>query len=526
MTTDRPDADDLRRGVVGEALLIGVLTAAVTVCAAVWDLPEVIDGWSRRSGVPVDDLVLVLAVSHLFMLVFGARRGRQLKDEHSGRREAEAEASYLTSHDQLTGLFSREAFRAALGAAVPADRTDPVAMALLDLDGFGRVNATLGNSTGSRLLRAVAGRLSDAVPEGTVLARLGADDFGLLLTGPAAADPAPVLRHVLDRLAEPVAVGEVVLEVTAHVGFAHGVPGDRDETMRRADVAFARARADRVDLVAFSPAIDTFDADNLVLLSELRQAVRSGEIRAHYQPQVDMARGRVVGVEALLRWQHPRRGLVFPGAFIELAEQAGLIGALTELVLAQALADSRRWADAGCPLRVAVNLSAQSLTDPAFPAAVAAATRAAGVRPGAVDLEVTETAALEDPARATLVLAELRALGFRLSVDDFGTGHSSLAYLTQLPVHVLKVDRSFVQAMGSDPRSQTVVRTIVGLAHDLGLSVVAEGVEDEATHRELTALGCEEAQGFWYSRAVPPEDVPSLARELAERLRTAVAQPA
>ncbi|WP_194290389.1 putative bifunctional diguanylate cyclase/phosphodiesterase, partial [Modestobacter roseus] len=291
------------------------------------------------------------------------------------------------------------------------------------------------------------------------------------------------------------------------------------ELMRRADVAFADARTHRTGLVVYSPAIDTFDADRLVLHGELRRAVAAGELRLHYQPQVCLRTGRVIGVEGLVRWEHPRRGLLLPGSFIDLAEQTGLIRELTDAVLVQALADSRAWADAGRPLRVAVNLSARSLGDLELPGHVAALLRDAGVAPGALELEITETAVMEDPARAREVLRQLRLLGVGLSVDDFGTGHASLAYLSQLPVQTLKVDRSFVMGMLTDAGSRTIVKAIIGLAHDLGLRVVAEGVESVATWRELTALRCDEIQGFWLGGAIPSAELPALVAAVEQRLR-------
>jgi EAL domain-containing protein (putative c-di-GMP-specific phosphodiesterase class I) len=295
--------------------------------------------------------------------------------------------------------------------------------------------------------------------------------------------------------------------------------------VRRADVALGVARTGRAGVVSWSAGIDTFDPDRLFLHGELRRACSSGQLRVHYQPQVELRTGRVVAVEALLRWEHPRRGLLLPGAFIDLAEHTGLVRELTDVVLRQALADNVTWRGAGLSVRTAVNLSARSLTDLDLPSRTAVLLAEAGVPPEALELELTETAALEDPVRAGEVLGQLRALGVRLAVDDFGTGHASLAYLTQLPVQTLKVDRSFVRAMQEGTGSRTVVRGIIDLAHSLGLGVVAEGVETLAAWRALAALGCDDAQGFWMSPAVPAEDLPRVVADLEQRLRAPAGAP-
>ncbi|MGY1842984.1 putative bifunctional diguanylate cyclase/phosphodiesterase [Modestobacter sp. SYSU DS0875] len=509
---------ELRRTVLAEFGVVVLLTVALGVASAAWDLPAVLGRWSR-GPVPVDHLVVLLAGSHLFMIGFGARRGAQLKREHRRRACAESDLSYRASHDLLTGLANRESFFSGLATALAGDAGPPPALLLIDLDGFGDVNATLGHDTANDLLCAVAARLTDDAPPGALVARLGGDEFGVLLRGPSAADPHTSSARLLAALQQPVRLGSLVLDVSASAGLAAGPATEPTELLRRADVAFSDARAHRTGLVVYSPAIDTFDADRLVLHGELRGAVAAGELRLHYQPQACLRTGRVIGVEGLLRWEHPRRGLLLPGSFIDLAEHTGLIRELTDAVLVQALADSRSWTDAGRPLRVAVNLSARSLGDLALPGRIAALLRDAGVTPGALELEITETAVMDDPTRALEVLRQLRVLGVGLSVDDFGTGHASLAYLTQLPVQTLKIDRSFVMGMLTDAGSRTIVRALIGLAHDLGLRVVAEGVESAATSRDLRALGCDEIQGFWLGGAVPAAEVPALVTQLEHRLR-------
>ena len=525
MSADGGARADLRRGVVREAAVVAALTAALVVSSVVWDLPGVVTTWSA-AGWPVDQVVLVLGVSHLFMIVFGARRGAQLKREHAARARAEAEAAHRAQHDHLTGLPSRAVFFAAVDDALAAAGDGPSpAVVLLDLDRFGEVNATLGHRTGNALLQVVAGRLGSALPDGALLARLGGDEFGVLLTG-VAADGAPLVAEgLLALVGQPVHLGDLDLDVEASFGVSAGPAGEAQELVRRADVALGAARAGRAGVVSWSAGIDTFDPDRLFLHGELRRACSSGQLRVHYQPQVELRTGRVVAVEALLRWEHPRRGLLLPGAFIDLAEHTGLVRELTDVVLRQALADNATWRGAGLSVRTAVNLSARSLTDLDLPSRTAVLLAEAGVPPEALELELTETAALEDPVRAGEVLGQLRALGVRLAVDDFGTGHASLAYLTQLPVQTLKIDRSFVLTMQEGTGSRTVVRGIIDLAHSLGLGVVAEGVETLSAWRALAALGCDDAQGFWMSPAVPAEDLPRVVADLEQRLRAPAGAP-
>ena len=520
MAEHSADRTDLRRGVAREAAVVAALTAALVAASVGWDLPGVFSAWSA-GGWPVDHVVLVLGVSHLFMIVFGARRGAQLKREHDARRAAEAEAAHRAQHDPLTGLPSRTPFSTAVADALSAAGDGPApAVLLLDLDRFGDVDAAPGHPTGNALLQVVAGRLRAAVPCGALVARLGGDEFGVLLTGPVAADAALVAEQLLACIRRPVELGDLQLEVEATIGVSTGAAADVQEVMRRADVALASARSGRHGVALFSPAIDTFDADRLLLHGELRRACRTGELRVHYQPQVELRTGRVVAVEALLRWEHPRRGLLLPGAFIELAEHTGLIRELTDVVLRQALADSARWrATAGLSVRTAVNLSARSLTDLDLPSRIAVLLAETGAAASDLELELTETAAMDDPVRAGEVLGQLRALGVGLAVDDFGTGHASLAYLARLPVQTLKIDRSFVLRMHEETGSRTIVRGIIDLARGLGLHVVAEGVETVEAWRELASHGCDDAQGFWMSRAVPAGDLPQVVAAIEQRLR-------
>ncbi|NEM04549.1 putative bifunctional diguanylate cyclase/phosphodiesterase [Geodermatophilus normandii] len=518
----------LRGPVVRDALVVLVLTCALAAASGAVDLPARVAAWSAATGLPLDQAVLVLAGAHVPMMWFGARRGQQLRDEGDARAEAEARLREDARRDRLTGVASHPAFVAAVGAA-HADGTVPPgpAVVLLDVDRFGEVNATLGHEVGDGLLVALAQRLSGLVPAGALLARTGADAFGVLLTGPDAAEAGPLAERIARATRRPLRVGDLCLAVDVSVGVAE-LPGrDAQDTLNRAEVARTAAESSSGGLCRYSPAIDTFDPGRLALHDDLRRAVRERTLAVHYQPKARLGDGRVTGVEALVRWDHPEHGLLLPGRFLPLAEQTSLVRPLTEVVLERALTDCRRWRDSGLALSVAVNLSPRLLQDADLPGRVAGLLSATGVDPADLELEITETAVLEDADRASLVLAHLRALGVRLSVDDFGTGHASLTHLARLPVTDLKVDRSFVTAMGDNPVDAAIVRSIVELAGSLGLGVVAEGVEDEAAWEGLRAMGCRLAQGFWIARPVPADDVPGVVRDVEHRIRqrTAAAGP-
>ncbi|GAA4736470.1 hypothetical protein GCM10023328_16110 [Modestobacter marinus] len=505
---------ELRREVVRDAAVVVALTLGCLAAGIAWDLPQRLAGWSLETGAPLDHVVFLLAASHLLMMGFGARRGRQLKTEAAEHRRLEALLREQADHDPLTGLGTLTAFLAALdrlerSGAAP----DDAAVLLLDIDRFTAVNDTLGHDVGSGLLVAVADRIRAVLPPAAVAARTGGDVFALLVPDASAT----VASEVVAALRRPFSVGELELEVDLSAGLARGLGPGAADLFRRADVARGTAKRQAAGLVVYSPELDTFDPGRLALHGDLRRALRAGALEVHHQPKVDLADGRVVGVEALVRWPHPELGLLTPDRFIVLAEQTGLIAPLTDLVLHRALADARGWREQGRRLTVAVNLSARLLHDPELPARVAAALRAERVAPEDLELEVTETAAMEDPERAMTVLGQLRLLGVRLSVDDFGTGHASLAHLSRLPVDTLKVDRSFVAGLGTEPAARAIVRSTVDLGHALGLSVVAEGVETAGQWHQLAAWGCDLAQGWWLARPVPAAVVLAVAAEIERR---------
>jgi diguanylate cyclase (GGDEF)-like protein len=439
-------------------------------------------------------LGLVVLWAALFRVVFGAARALVRYSDENRR---------LASEDALTGLANRESFLTE-AARVLARRPALAAVVLLDLDRFKDLNDSLGHHAGDGLLQAIGPRLRAAVAPGSVVARLGGDEFAVLLAPLACpADAALTAQAIRTALAEPVEIEGIAVSAEASVGIATYPQDGADVAalLQHADVAMYAAKAGRTGITAYRAADDPSSHERLLVLSELREAIARDELVLHYQPKVALGSGRIAGTEALVRWQHPRRGLLGPDEFVGLAEHTGLIGPLTAWVLSRALRDARRWWDAGLRMGVAVNLSVANLVDPDLPGLVAGLLAETRLPPRALELEITESVLMTEPGRALRTLSVLRSMGVGLAVDDYGTGHSSLAYLHRLPLDTLKIDRSFVAAMGRE--GGVIVRSTVDLAHNLGLRVVAEGVEDPATAAALRDLGCDLAQGFHYARPVP-----------------------
>jgi diguanylate cyclase (GGDEF)-like protein len=424
-------------------------------------------------------------------------------------------------HDELTDLPNRTLlYRDIERAIARAGRDDEglAALLLIDLDRFKEVNDTLGHDQGDDLLIEVAARLRATLRRGDTLARLGGDEFAVLLCDlPDRSTVADLAARLHDALRRPFSLNGVAVELGASIGAAlcpeHG--RDVNTLVQRADVAMYEAKRTNAAVVTYSRDRDPHSADRLGLLAELRRALACDELVLHYQPKVAIGDGRVIGVEALVRWQHPERGLLGPAEFVPLAERTGTVSELTLWVLDAALAQCARWRAAGLDLPVAINLAAANIVDPALPDAVAAALARHGVPGDRLECEISEDTMMSDPSRAMDVLGRLRALGLRLSLDDFGTGHSSLAYLKRLPLDEVKIDRSFVLGMSGDENDAVIVRSTIDLARNLGLDVVAEGVEDELTLRGLGELHCDVAQGFHLSRPLPAAD---LEAWLASRL--------
>jgi diguanylate cyclase len=411
--------------------------------------------------------------------------------------------------DDLTGLPNRRALYAEGHARLVEPQRRRLALLMLDLDKFKEVNDSLGHQTGDLLLVQVGIVLSENLREGDLLARLGGDEFAVLLEDTGHDEAVDVAVKLRGALAEPFALEDIALHTSISVGIAlfpdHGL--DLSSLLRRADIAMYRAKTSGTGQHVYNNADDDADATRLQTVEELRTALATDQLVVHYQPKVDLDTGEVHDVEALVRWDHPTRGLLYPDAFLNLVEESGLMPGLTRVVLAQALDQVAKWHEQGRPLSVAVNLSASSLVDADLPEQVASMLAARGVPPRALQLEITEDFLMADRDRAREILTQLRHSGVQISVDDYGTGYSSLSYLRDLPVDELKLDRSFVFPMSDDARAAALVASTIDLAHSLGLRMVAEGVETEVAYRELARLGCDQAQGYYISRPVPAAEL-------------------
>jgi diguanylate cyclase (GGDEF)-like protein len=435
------------------------------------------------------------------------------------------EIAYRAMYDELTGLPNRALFRDRAQQAVAAARRDQtsVSILLLDVDRFREINDALGHEAGDFLLRELGSRLRDLLRESDTFARLGGDEYGILLPTATVEEAMVLAARVHEALETPFALRDVPLEVATSVGVAaypeHGE--DVDVLLQHADVAMYVAKDAHAGTAVYDVELDTSDAARLALAGELRGAIERGELTIHYQPKADLSTGLIVGAEALVRWQHPVRGLLAADAFVPIAERTGLIKPLSLYVVRAALTQCRAWSEAGLDLGVAVNLTIPDLLDLELPDHIAELLDETGVPPGRLELEITESTILADPFRVRQVLTRLNEMGLRLAIDDFGTGYSSLAYLKRLPVQTIKIDKSFVTGMCDDPSDATIVRSTIDLGRNLGLAIVAEGVETRETWNALRGLGCSLAQGYLIGRAMPADD---LARQLAtgsEALRAA-----
>jgi diguanylate cyclase (GGDEF)-like protein/PAS domain S-box-containing protein len=414
-------------------------------------------------------------------------------------------------HDPLTGLANRTLFGDRIERALEsAGEGGLVSVMVMDLDRFKEVNDSLGHHAGDELLREVARRLTGALRSSDPIARIGGDEFGVLLPAPRGhADVTAAVERLVEALEEPIAVQGLPLVVEASIGVAvfPDDGADIDTLLRAADVAMYTAKEEKTGYAFFDGTARQLDLARLTLVGELRRALEKRELVLHYQPQALLSDGSIRSVEALLRWNHPERGLIGPAEFIPLAQQTGLIRPLTLYVMGEAIRQCREWERAGQRLAVAVNVSTRNLLDVEFPDQVQELLDAWHLDADRLELEITEDAVLTDPVRTTAILDQLAAMGVRLSIDDFGTGYSSLAYLKRLPIRQIKIDRSFVMGMGTNEDDATIVRSTIDLGRNLGLEVVAEGVETELIWKELRALGCTLAQGYYLSRPLPPEQL-------------------
>jgi diguanylate cyclase (GGDEF)-like protein len=420
----------------------------------------------------------------------------------------EGEIRRLAYQDALTDLPNREQFRHDLRQAIDRYNDDgqPCAVMLLDMDRFKHVNDVLGHRFGDRVLRAVSERLrSDALSHTDILARLSGDEFAVLLPATGTASAKEVAARVQASFERPITLDDHTVDLGAGIGIAlcpdHGL--EADALLSRAEVAMYAAKQQQAGTVVYHPGLDSSSEESLTLLSELRYAVDHDQLRLFLQPKVNLCTGTVIGAEALVRWEHPERGLVPPMRFIPFAEQTGFIRVLTAWMIGQSARMCALLAAEGFDLKLSVNLSTRDLMDQDLPAKLERVLAEHGVQPGSLVMEITESAIMDDPQRAMQTLERLHAMGLKLSIDDFGTGYSSLAYLKRLPVDELKIDKSFVMSMESDLQDAKIVRSTVDLAHNLGLTVVAEGVENAKSWKLLAGLSCDEAQGYFIARPMP-----------------------
>jgi diguanylate cyclase (GGDEF)-like protein len=467
-------------------------------------------------------LGLTILYGILFRIIAGASKTL---------REQAEENEHQALHDALTDLPNRTLFHDRVHQALASARREhvPAAVMIMDLDRFKEVNDTLGHASGDELLKQVGLRLRRTLRESDTVARLGGDEFGVLLPKVLDAEAAvAVARKLRTTLEEPFTIHGLALQMEASVGIAlypdHG--GDVQSLLQRADVAMYVAKEHPSGCEVYTRERDEYSPDRLTLLTELRRAIDRGELVLHYQPKADLRSGEISGVEALVRWEHPERGMIPPDEFIPPAQKTGVIAPLTMFVLDEALRQCRTWALQGMELCVAVNLSTRNLLDVHLPDTVGELLARWEVSPALLELEITESTILADPVRAMQILSRLDEMGVRIAIDDFGTGYSSLAYLKRLPVDELKIDKSFILGMEENENDSVIVRSTIDLGRNLGLRVVAEGVETAKAWNRLNSLGCDIAQGYYLSPPVPAEKLTVWLQERASaprerRLRSA-----
>ncbi len=506
----------------GVAIVLVVQTFALPRPAALWRLALAVTSTTAAaalSGVPIGEAAVQISFVYGISAVVIA-----LADTIRRSRGA---LERLALYDSLTGLPNRVLFAERLERAlnIPAQPAR-VALLLLDLDRFKQVNDTFGHAMGDLLLKQVADRFGDALRGSDLVARLGGNEFALLVPDADAASASRLAERLLGLLERPFVIDDQAVAVGASIGIAlapeHGT--DSQALLQHADVAMYVAKRSEGSYAVYDRSHDENAAANLSLVAELREAISAGALSLQYQPQIETASDRTVALEALVRWQHPVRGTIPPGEFIPLAERSGVIRILTDWVLRAAVAQAVRWRDDGLAMPIAVNLSMRDLLDPRFPEAVARLLAESGLAADLLALEITESALTADVGIAADNVARLRALGIRVSIDDFGTGYSSLAYLDRLAADEVKIDRSFVQGLLTDESCGAIVRATIDLAHTLHYEVVAEGVEDRATWQRLVQLGCDRLQGYAVARPLPPTAATEWLRQTARRI-TIVPRP-
>lgn len=435
------------------------------------------------------------------------------------RKRAEATIKQMAYYDTLTALPNRALLHDRLQQAIPAaaDENKSVGLLLLDLDRFREINDTLGHPRGDALLQQIGPRLHAVLQPSDTIARLGGDEFAVMLPRIDSEQAALAAGRLLKALEKPFLIEGIPIVIEASIGMAlspeHGE--NPDSLIQHADIAMYVAKENKKGVALYSSKVDKHSPRRLALLGELRDAIENNHLFLVYQPKIHLWTRRVIGVEALVRWQHPQYGVIPPDQFITIAEHSGLIQPLTLWVVKTALAQCKIWQREGKAPNVAVNLSARNLEDPELPDQIAGLLEASGVGSASLNLEITESALMVNPTQAMEILTRLNDMAIQLSIDDFGTGYSSLGYLKKLPVHQIKIDKSFVKEMATDEEDAIIVRSTIELTHNLGLKVVAEGVESEEVLEKLAALDCDAAQGYHISRPLPPSELNAWFTETA-----------
>ncbi|NOX08795.1 MAG: EAL domain-containing protein [Gammaproteobacteria bacterium] len=447
-------------------------------------------------------ILLTLGIFFVITLTLGYQFIRHIEQQN-------IQLSHKAHHDDLTQLPNRAFLYREIDAVIEHSRLNesPLVLCIIDLNRFKEVNDTLGHHAGDELLKEVSNRITGTLRKRDILARLGGDEFALLLPDTTIEEAVCCMERINDCLEKNFVIANIDLEIRASMGLSsfpeHG--SNASTLLQHADTAMYQSKKTNSPYSVYEKTEDPHSVQRLALRSGLRQAIENDELLLHFQPKIDLHRKKITSVEALVRWQHPEYGFISPDEFIPIAEQNGLINALTMWVLNDALHQCSIWRNKGIFINMAFNLSARSLQDISIPKQIDTLLKKWGLPANCLVLEVTESAMMKDIVRAKEILDKLDVMGVTLSIDDFGTGFSSLSYLNQLPVDELKIDRSFVTDMTRNENNAIIVRSIIDLAHNMGRSVVAEGVEDKETLNVLEILGCDVVQGYLFSRPLPAE---------------------
>ena len=505
----------LRRRHVRDAIVLFGITLIAFAFADSYDLPpRVFQLALDYASWQVDNLILMSVVSSIALMIYGFRRYQDLSREIKARRSAELEARNLARHDPLTGLPNRRFFAEKLDDCIRrASDTQRVAVLMLDLDGFKMVNDLHGHGVGDKALIEFSKRISAVLRVDALLARIGGDEFGIVMPKiESLDDPTNLARRIATAVGQPFEIGNATVDVGVGVGIAIA-PNDGmnpEDLVRRADRALYRAKGDgRSSIRFFEPEMDAHVERRNQIERELRSAVTSNLIICHYQPLVSLEGNRIIGFEALARWESKNLGSVRPDVFIPLAEEMGLIGVLGDQLLRRACADANEWPT---DLIMAFNVSAIQLRDPTFGLRVLAILGQSGFSPRRLEIEITESALVDNIVVAQGVIDDLRQAGVRITLDDFGTGYATLTQLLSFHLDKIKIDQSFVSGLAKDKDSLVIVRAILGLARGFGLTAIAEGIEDAEQLACLKENGCAEGQGYLFSKAVPAAEIPALLK--------------